>query len=165
MWHMLLVSIGMTFGMTEAMPAQTVLAHAFTGVDEPSLLDRPAYLSVAEMGIEEALHQLSHSSGVPLAFSLSMIPQSARVSCSCDDRTVKQALDHMLAGMGLSYAEVRQQIVIEPIKVLPPPRPGMVLASHRDLEQELHASRRNGFPAVGGRTLIGSITICWRTSA
>jgi TonB-dependent starch-binding outer membrane protein SusC len=78
-----------------------------------SLLGQPARLRVDDVSLATGLLRLHHSSGVPLAFSPSLIPVSPRVSCRCEQLSVGEALDRMLSGTSLVYTELAGQIVIE----------------------------------------------------
>ncbi|MBI4421635.1 MAG: hypothetical protein HY560_12490, partial [Gemmatimonadetes bacterium] len=59
-------------------------------------LQRPARLVVEKVELAAALAELRARSQVPLIFSPSAFPEGRRVSCKCDDRTVGEALDHLL---------------------------------------------------------------------
>jgi TonB-dependent starch-binding outer membrane protein SusC len=129
MWTMLFVAMGLGLGAVP-LPAQASLAH--TGADsDRSLLDVPAYLVVEDATVDDALHQLGRTSGVPLAFSASLVPPESRTTCDCSELTVRQALDQILSGTGLSYSEVRRQVVIEPTQPIVPGFGGVVLAADR----------------------------------
>lgn len=88
---------------------EVVLAQAH----DPSLLDRPARLLIDGVLLTEALTELQTRSGTPLVFSPSLLPQAQRVTCTCERQTVGTALDRILAGLQLTYAEVGDYIVIE----------------------------------------------------
>jgi TonB-dependent starch-binding outer membrane protein SusC len=78
-----------------------------------ALLGQPARLRIDDVPLATGLLRLHHSSGVPLAFSPSLIPVSPRVSCRCEQLSVREALDRMLSGTSLTYVELAGQIVIE----------------------------------------------------
>jgi len=70
-------------------------------------LDRPARLVVGNVPIAIALVRLGEASGVPLAFSPSMLQGSRdSVDCDCGAVTVAEALEHLLAGTGTGYTEL-----------------------------------------------------------
>lgn len=80
---------------------------------EPPLLERPARLSLREATLANALTRLSEASGVPVAFSPSLIAADRRpVECRCRDLTVGQALDRMLAERPFRYREIRGEILV-----------------------------------------------------
>jgi iron complex outermembrane recepter protein len=91
------------------------LADTAAPVTTIGLLDRPARLRIAETSLETALMMLTRASGVSLAFSPTRLPPDARVSCACDEVTVRAALDQLLAGSGLIYLELVGQIVLVPV--------------------------------------------------
>ena len=78
---------------------------------DAGLLARRANLEVEGVSIIDALRRLQARSAVPIGFSRESIPQDLRVSCSCLDKTVQEALDTLLAGTGLIFAERRNQIL------------------------------------------------------
>jgi len=80
----------------------------------PGLLDRPARLTVDSVRLIDALNLLRERSGVPVAFSPDFIPLAHRVTCQCENVTVRAALGVLLAGIELVVAEYERQIVIEP---------------------------------------------------
>jgi hypothetical protein len=77
-----------------------------------SLLDRPARLSVVQVGLEEAIRALQRSSGVSMAYSPDLLPPRHLVTCSCDTVSVRTALDIILEDTGLYYLEGRRQVFI-----------------------------------------------------
>jgi len=76
------------------------------------MLDRPARLDVRDVPLEKALVLLQRASGVALAYSPDLIPDERRVSCSCKEMTVSQALDRLLKGTGLRYRLGDDNVVI-----------------------------------------------------
>ncbi len=92
--------------------AQSTLA--FQRSNESSLLLRPAHLTVSDMLLPEALERLRTSAGVPIAYSVTLLPRDWRVSCDCDQVTVADALDRLLRATGFRFEEVGVQIVIRP---------------------------------------------------
>ena len=93
-------------------PSQSpAVLTAFAG--EP-VLARTANLVVDDVPLAQALRELRHRSGVPIAFSDNLLPD-ARRTCSCADITVAEALDRLLRGSGLRYVLVETQVLIEPL--------------------------------------------------
>ena len=60
----------------------------------------------------DALRRLQARSAVPLGFSPESIPANLRVSCSCIDKTVQEALETLLDGTGLIFTGRRNQILV-----------------------------------------------------
>lgn len=87
-----------------------------------TLLRQPARLMIERVFLVDALEQLSERSGVPLAYSRSLLPQHRRISCFCEELTVAEALDLILADLPLGYASAVGQVVILP-EALPSPEP------------------------------------------
>lgn len=79
------------------------------------LLDRPAHLSVERVGLTAALDQLARSSGVPLAYSPSLLPAERKVSCDCARLSVANALDTLLLGTGFGYRESNSEVILMPL--------------------------------------------------
>lgn len=98
-----------------AVPAQQSDAgNSQATIGPTGLLDRPARLVVEGVTLSTALARLSHRAGVPLVFSETFLPKKADVACPCGSVRVAEALDRLLAGTGLRYAETETQIIIEP---------------------------------------------------
>lgn len=87
---------------------------AMSARSEATLLERPARLVIRDLALPMALTELHHRAGVPLVFSETILPGQSEVSCACAEATVREALDTLLMGTGLHYAELRTQIIIEP---------------------------------------------------
>lgn len=104
------------------------LAPAPTAASQPTrqngLLTRPARLRVEGVPLTDGLARLHERSGVALAFSPSLLPSAQRVSCLCEALTVRQALDRLLAGTRFGYAELGEQVLIEPRAAAAPTLPG-----------------------------------------
>ncbi len=79
-----------------------------------SLLNRPARLQIAFVPLNAGLDTLAKRSGVPLAFSPSMLPEARLVSCACETLNVGQALDEMLQGTWFAYRELDHEVIVEP---------------------------------------------------
>jgi len=78
-----------------------------------SALDRPARVNVERAPLEEALRLLQERAAVGLIFSTDLLPRVA-VSCPCDGRTVRDALELMLDGTGLTFRVAQSRILIVP---------------------------------------------------
>lgn len=92
--------------------ARVIQASAGVPVDTPSpVLQLPARLKVADVTLHEALVELHAASGAPLLFSPSLLP-AERVTCACEELTVSDALQRLLAGTGLAFRDQAGQVVI-----------------------------------------------------
>jgi TonB-dependent starch-binding outer membrane protein SusC len=103
-----------------------------TKSDRSALTDLPARLVVEEVPLTVALEKLGKEAGVPFAFSPSRVAAAGGVvSCACLTVTVGEALDHLLYGTVLRYADLGTRIVIErrPAAARTRPAPGMTLAA------------------------------------
>lgn len=80
-----------------------------------ALLSRTANLDVVALPIAEALVELQERSGVPIAFSRTMLPGDRLVDCRCRGLAVGQALDSILAGTAFIASQRESQVVIVPI--------------------------------------------------
>jgi TonB-linked SusC/RagA family outer membrane protein len=76
--------------------------------------------------LPQGLSLLHERSGVQLAFSPSLLPETREVTCLCEDVTVGEALDRILAGTPFHYVEIGGHVVIE--RATPPPLPRIHLA-------------------------------------
>jgi hypothetical protein len=99
------------------------VVSAQTAAGDTTVLNRPAHLDVHDVTLEVALQDLSRRSGVPIAFSPDLVTGSGRVSCSCLEVTVREALDSLLSGTGLTYSELATHVVIGPRGGESPPAP------------------------------------------
>jgi outer membrane cobalamin receptor len=97
--------------------------------ERAGFLNRPARLAIRDVALETALRQLSQRSGVPFAFSPDVLRSHDRVSCDCEEVTVRAALDSLLAGTGLVYVETVHRVV------LGPPTPTSGLPARTDTQQ------------------------------
>lgn len=89
--------------------AETGRRHA----DTPGLLSSPARLMVREVPLPLALARLSETSGVPIAYSSSVLArETGGVSCACEAISVAAALELLLAGTAYDYAELVGQVVV-----------------------------------------------------
>jgi len=80
-----------------------------------SPLDGPARLSVDSVTLEQAFHRLRQTAGVSLLYSPDLLPTARRVSCACEQVSVREALTRMLRGTGLAYRSSGTQIRIVPV--------------------------------------------------
>ena len=83
-----------------------------------TLLDRPARLRVENVSLADALGELERRSGVPLAYSPSLLPSDRSLRCACDDATIGEALQRLLSAVPFTYRESDGQVL-----VVPSPRP------------------------------------------
>ena len=90
-----------------------VPARAPSTVPSDNLLDRPARLRIDSAPLGEALRTLHETSGVPMVFSPSQLPQH-EVSCDCLRVSVGTALDRILSMSGARVVSGDRQIVIVP---------------------------------------------------
>ncbi len=90
--------------------AQDALLASLT---ETSLLERPARLMVDDAPLAHGLAELQRRSGVPLAYSPSLMPSERRVTCACNMLSVGEALDRMLSGTQFRYEDLGGQVLIE----------------------------------------------------
>lgn len=100
------VALGAALPAGAQMPAQISLAPE-------SLLDRPARVALTNVSLPQGLMALQQQSGVPLAYSPSLLETEGRISCECTTLTVRQALERMLAGTRYRYEDIGGQILIE----------------------------------------------------
>lgn len=78
-----------------------------------TLLERPAKLVLRDVTLAIALHRLAEASGVPVAFSPTLVAADSRpVECECREVTVRQALDRMLSGSEFRYRELRGEVLV-----------------------------------------------------
>jgi TonB-linked SusC/RagA family outer membrane protein len=92
--------------------AQGAPVHA-TSVS--ALLERPARLRVRDVSLADALGELERRSGVPLAYSPSLLPRGKSLRCACDGATIAQALQQLLAEVPFTYRETDGQVVVVPM--------------------------------------------------
>ena len=92
--------------------AQSAPARATSGA---ALLDRPARLRVRDVSLADALGELERQSGVPLAYSPSLLPRGRSLRCACADATIGQALEQLLASVPFTFRETDGQVVVVPL--------------------------------------------------
>ena len=96
-------------GGTAAQAAPATVAALST-----ALLDRPARLRVENVSLADALGELERRSGVPLAYSPSLLPRARLLRCACDEATLGEALQQLLATIPFTYRESDGQVLVVP---------------------------------------------------
>jgi TonB-linked SusC/RagA family outer membrane protein len=91
--------------------AQTPPPAGRTGA---ALLERPARLRVQNVSLADALGELERRSGVPLAFSPSLLPADRSLQCACDAATIGEALHQLLADVPFTFRESDGQVIVVP---------------------------------------------------
>jgi outer membrane receptor protein involved in Fe transport len=86
----------------------------FEAVLAQSALDGPARLTADGQTVEEALRLLRQASGVTLVYSPDLLPTDRHVRCPCQRLTVREALDRILEGTGLTYRYAASLVRIVP---------------------------------------------------
>ena len=92
-----------------------------TGTRAQTPLEGIARLSVVGQEVEHALQQLRRSAGISLVYSPDLLPRGRAITCACQELTVKEALERILAGTDLTYRATGSLIRIVPRS---PDRPG-----------------------------------------
>ncbi len=95
-----------------AQAGSAVAAGTHRPEDSLAALDRPARLTAVDESLPNALTKLYNRSGVPVSFSPSRLPADVRVSCACEQVTVREALGILLAGTTFHFREVEGHILI-----------------------------------------------------
>lgn len=129
-------------------------ASGQTQLADSSLLNRRANLVVHAVPLEIALRDLSLRSKTPVAFSPDIVNGPALVSCSCLDVTVRDALESLLDGTGLVYAEVAGNVIVGPPANAPGFDRGVSVVGAAEAQRLRHFSGRivegeDGPPVVG----------------
>lgn len=97
----------------EALEAQgRMVASAPDQPETTALQGAPARLSIHNVALTDALRKLQEASGIPLAFSPSLLPEDLRVSCACENVTVEEAIRMLLQGTSFEVAVVADHVVI-----------------------------------------------------
>ncbi len=81
-------------------------------VEPGEILSAPARLDVEGVRLVEALTRLQESSGIPVAYSPTLIPTEKIVSCACGEVTVEEALRTILRGTGFEFVVAAEQLVV-----------------------------------------------------
>ncbi|TVR59972.1 MAG: SusC/RagA family TonB-linked outer membrane protein [Gemmatimonadales bacterium] len=85
-------------------------------------LDRPAGVDVREASLAEVLLAIRDRSGVPITFSPSLVEGYGAVECRCSTRTVREALDQILADTRFEWTSVGRGVLVE---IQEPSEPGL----------------------------------------
>lgn len=97
------------------MPVLFLLLFFFSGAQAPlsgqTLLEQRVSLTLRSVPLEAALQTLSEKSGVSISFSSELLPPKL-VSARFQRQPVAFVLDNLLAGAGLAYRVIGNQIVI-----------------------------------------------------
>jgi TonB-linked SusC/RagA family outer membrane protein len=80
-----------------------------------SYLDRPARIRVYNVPLLDALRDLEQRAGVALAYSPSLLPSAIRVTCACENVTVRDALRIVLVNTEFNFRESDNQILLYPV--------------------------------------------------
>jgi TonB-linked SusC/RagA family outer membrane protein len=80
-----------------------------------SYLDKPAHIRVYNVPLLDALRDLEQRAGVALAYSPSLLPAALRVTCACDNVTVRDALRILLVNTEFNFRESDNQILLYPV--------------------------------------------------
>ena len=139
-----------------------------------ALLDRPARLRVENVSLADALGELERRSGVPFAYSPSLLPRDASLRCACDGVTIGEALGQLLAAVPFTYRETDSQIVVVPSRAagrdgdasepLPPPAPEMNGALGLVMPAATAATAATAAAAAATRATFDSTTVTGRVT-
>ena len=136
MRYLLLAVLLLPAALAAQEPGQIALLRGRIGVDPApgSLLATPARLAASGLPLADALSRLAERSRVRIAFSPTLLPARHRVDCACTALTTARALDRLLEGTGLGYAELGSQVVVVPLA-----KPGIPVADG-DIRGRGHAA-------------------------
>ena len=114
--HRVVHSLAVVLAAGFAARAGAQVTWVATGHQFPSiaLLDRPARLVVERLPLIDALQRLEQGSGVPLAYSPSLLPATLAVSCDCRDATLRDALNTLLGETRFTFRETDGQVLLVP---------------------------------------------------
>ncbi len=85
---------------------------SITSEAEPALLSLQAGLEVVEVPLSKALDKLHTASGVPVAYSPSLVPGTHLVTCECSDVSVAEAVSTLLSGTAFEFIVVGEQLIV-----------------------------------------------------
>ena len=113
-------------GLDAQDPRRIALLRGQIGIEpEPgSLLATPAELTIVRLPLADALARLSERSRVQIAFSPTLLSPGHLVDCECAALNTARALDLLLEGTDLGYAELGSQVVVVPRGKTDSYRPG-----------------------------------------
>ena len=97
---------------SQKIPSGEVTAQNSTLETDP--LSRPAQLNVDKAPLAAALDELYRTSGVPIAYSPTLLSGVGKVTCSCLEISVRSALQRILAGTRFEFVVVENSLVIRP---------------------------------------------------
>ncbi len=107
-WSVVLV-VGMLIPATVAGQVRVAMD---LGQSREALLGREARVDLVDTPLPEALARLQRASGVPIAFSRTLLPPGHLVTCHCAEVTVGQALDSMLLALPFEASVQDEQVVV-----------------------------------------------------
>jgi TonB-linked SusC/RagA family outer membrane protein len=136
--------------------ATTTSASAWLPTSE--ILQRPALLRVEQVALKSALSELHRTSGVPVAFSPSMLPNEKLVSCACQEETIGGALNLLLKDTGFRFFVIGGQILIEPDPIAPVAEPTPVRFASNVAPIEPARVRTTPAPKAAVRSYVGTVT-------
>ncbi len=103
-------------------PVVSALTEILLGVRSQSIvadrIDRFARIHVEDQSLHDALVLLQTRTGTRLLFSPSLLPDDVKVTCACEDRTVREALDIILEGTGFGFVQEGGHTIIERAETL-----------------------------------------------
>ena len=114
LWRPILLTLGLFLLLLLIRGTPAHLAGQERAVQ--TVLDRKAELEVNDVGLEEALLELRRLTGIGLAYSPDLLPSEHRVTCSCRERTIREALTQLLRATGLTFASNGTRVTIVPIQ-------------------------------------------------
>jgi len=97
----------------QGLVGQTRTALRAKAPDTTRVLDRRGGLEVTDVPLARALSRLSETAALVIAFSPSLVKATQqRVTCDCENLSVAETLDRLLAATEFTYSVVRGQVVI-----------------------------------------------------
>lgn len=77
-------------------------------------LEAPAKINLTDVSLPEALTELRDRTRIRILFSPSLLPDDLRVSCDCDEVSIREALDRILDRTGFHFSYVRGHVLVRP---------------------------------------------------
>lgn len=108
---------GFGFAPLEAQESIAMAGHGSSTAEaheQVHSLDRLAGVDLREASLAEALLEIRDRTGVPITFSPSLLEEYGKVECRCSTRTVREALDQVLADTGFDWTWVGRVVLVEP---------------------------------------------------